>query len=139
MGLFDTLAREATQALSGSAASAPPGMIEAVTSMIRDSAGGGLSGLIAKFQQGGLGDAVASWVGTGKNLPITPDQLQSVLGNAQVQAIAQKLGLSTDDVAHALANLLPQAIDHLTPNGQVPSSSVMEQGLAILRGLGTRS
>ena len=139
MGLFDTLAREATQALSGSAASAHPGMIDAVTSMIRDSAGGGLSGLIAKFQQGGLGDAVASWVGTGKNLPITPDQLQSVLGNAQVQAIAQKFGLSTDDVAHALANLLPQAIDHLTPNGQVPSSSVMEQGLAILRGLGTRS
>ena len=139
MGLFDTLAREATQALSGSAASAHPGMMDAVTSMIRDSAGGGLSGLIAKFQQGGLGDAVASWVGTGKNLPITPDQLQSVLGNAQVQAIAQKFGLSTDDVAHALANLLPQAIDHLTPNGQVPSSSVMEQGLAILRGLGNRS
>ena len=135
MGFLDTLANEASKALSGAGSDAHPGMMDAVTGLIRDHGGGGLSGLIAKFQQGGLGDAVASWVSTGRNLPISAEQLQSVLGNAQVQAIAQRLGISTSDVAQSLANLLPQAIDHLTPNGQVPPGNMVEQGLAFLQGL----
>ena len=138
MGLLDTLAGEATRALSGAGGNAHPGMMDAVTGLFRERGGGGLSGLIAKFQQNGLGEAVSSWVSTGRNLPISAEQLQSVLGNAQVQAIAQKLGLSTAAVAQSLANLLPQAIDHLTPNGQVPSGNMVEQGLAFLQGLGRK-
>jgi uncharacterized protein YidB (DUF937 family) len=139
MGLLDTLAGEASKALSGTSDKSHPGLMDAVTGLIRDSGNGGLSGLIAKFQQGGLGDAVASWISTGRNLPITGEQLQSVLGNAQVQAIAQKLGLSTDDVAHKLAGMLPQAIDHLTQNGQVPSGGIVEQGLAFLQGMARKA
>jgi len=134
MGLLDTLAGEASRALAGAGGNSHPGLMDAITGLIRDN-GGGLQGLIAKLQQGGLADAVASWVGTGHNLPISADQLQSVLGNAQVQAIAQKLGLSTDDVAQKLASLLPQAIDHLTPDGHVPSGNIVEQGLAFLQGM----
>jgi len=67
-----------------------------------------------------LADQVASWVSTGQNLPISAEQLQSVLGNEQVQAIAQKLGFTPQEVSAHLAELLPQVIDKLTPDGNVP-------------------
>ena len=139
MGLLDTLANEASRALSGAGGNEHPGLMDVVTGLIRDSNNGGLPGLIAKFQQSGLGDAVASWVSTGRNLPISAEQLQSVLGNAQVQAIAQKLGLSTNDVAQALAKVLPQTIDHLTPDGHVPAGNIVEQGLEFLQGIARKA
>jgi uncharacterized protein YidB (DUF937 family) len=97
---------------------------------------GGLSGLISAFEQNGLGNVVASWVGTGQNLPISAEQLQSVLGNEQVQAIAQKLGFSTQDVSAHLANLLPQVVDKLTPGGTVPEGNAVGGLMGALKGLG---
>ena len=97
---------------------------------------GGLAGLVQSFQEGGLSDAVSSWVGTGANLPVSGDQIQKVLGNEQVQLLASKLGISPSDVSSHLAQLLPAVIDHLTPNGQVGESgsgSLLETGTKVLK------
>ena len=84
-------------------------------------AGGGLGALLEQFQKGGLGDVAASWVGTGQNLPISAEQLQSVLGGDQIGALAQQAGLSQGDLMGQLAQMLPQVVDRLTPNGQLPA------------------
>ena len=83
-------------------------------------AAGGLGALLQQFQAAGLGEQVNSWVGTGQNLPITPDQLQSVFGNDGMSQMAEKMGLSTGDLGAQLSQLLPQAVDQLTPGGQLP-------------------
>ncbi len=117
MGLFDSI----VSAVSGAAGTDHPGLLDAVTSLINNPDTGGLAGLVDTFRQKGLADAVASWVGTGHNLPISAEQLQQALDSGQLQAIAQRLGLSLPDTAQALAHALPKVIDILTPNGHVPA------------------
>ncbi|WP_028224754.1 YidB family protein [Paraburkholderia ferrariae] len=82
---------------------------------------GGLNGLVQKFQQGGLGDVVQSWVGNGENQAISGDQLQSVLGSDAVSGLAQKVGLQPDQVSSMLAQVLPHVVNAGTPNGEVPA------------------
>lgn len=118
MGIFDSLAGEVLSQFTGG--NHPAGLLDAVTSMLTDPSTGGLQGLVRSFEQGGMGGVIASWIGTGQNMPISADQLQSVLGSEQVQAIASQLGLNTQEVAGHLAQLLPQMIDKLTPNGTIP-------------------
>ncbi|MGO4378995.1 YidB family protein [Pseudoduganella sp. RAF53_2] len=120
MGIFDTLAGQVLGQFSGG--SHPEGMFEAVGAMLTDPRTGGLQGMVTAFEQGGMGGVVASWIGTGENLPISAEQLQAVLGNEQVQAIATRLGLSTEQVSAHLAQLLPQVVDKLTPGGTIPDS-----------------
>jgi uncharacterized protein YidB (DUF937 family) len=98
--------------------------------------GGGLGALIQRFEQGGLGNVMASWVGSGANLPISPEQLQSVLGSEQVQQLAQRLGMSHGDVLGQLAQMLPQAVDRVTPQGEVPPGGLGDMGslLSALQG-----
>ena len=91
-------------------------------------AGSGLGALLQQLQPGGLGDVAASWVGTGQNLPISAEQLQSVLGGDQIGALAQQAGLSQGDLMGQLAQRLPQVVDQLTPDGQLPAGS--EAGLS---------
>ncbi len=98
--------------------------------------GGGLSDLLSKFQQAGLGDAAASWVGTGANQPISPDQLEGALGSDTLADIARQIGLSRGETAGQLSELLPQVVDRLTPGGQVPEGGVNAQDLAGFEGLG---
>ena len=86
-------------------------------------AAGGLGVLLQQLQQAGLGDAVKSWVGTGQNLPVSADQLQSALGGDQVGALAQQAGLSQGDLMSQLAHMLPQVVDQLTPNGHLPAGA----------------
>ena len=81
---------------------------------------GGLPGIISKFEHGGMADHVGSWVGTGANMPISGAQLQEILGSGSIGEIAQRLGLSHGDASSGLAQVLPQVIDKLTPEGQVP-------------------
>jgi uncharacterized protein YidB (DUF937 family) len=81
---------------------------------------GGISGLVSKFEQGGLGDTVRSWVGTGPNAPIAPDQVHRVLGPELLQQLSAKTGLSPEDLTQKLAQFLPGLIDKLTPDGVVP-------------------
>jgi uncharacterized protein YidB (DUF937 family) len=137
MGLLDSIAGQVLGSLgNGGAANAAPGGLMDVVGNLLNNQQGGLSGLISAFEQNGLGNVVASWVGTGQNLPISAEQLQSVLGNEQVQAIAQKLGFSTQDVSAHLANLLPQVVDKLTPGGTVPEGNAVGGLMGALKGLG---
>ena len=91
-------------------------------------AGSGLGALLQQLQRGGLGDVAASWVGTGQNLPISAEQLQSVLGGDQIGALAQQAGLSQGDLMGRLTQRLPQVVDRLTPDGQLPAGG--EAGLS---------
>lgn len=86
--------------------------------------GSGLGGLLSKFQQGGLGEVAQSWVGTGPNKPVSPDQLQQVFGDQQVDQWAQQANMPKQDLLSQLSSYLPQAIDKMTPNGQVPADPV---------------
>jgi uncharacterized protein YidB (DUF937 family) len=83
---------------------------------------GGIQGLVQQFEQQGLGATVRSWVGTGANQPISPDQVHQALGADTMKDLAAKFGLSSDDLAKKLASILPQAVDHLTPGGTVPNA-----------------
>jgi uncharacterized protein YidB (DUF937 family) len=95
---------------------------------------GGLEGLLGKFQQAGYADEAQSWVSTGRNLPISPEVLQQVLGGGQLGRIAQQLGIDQGRAAGDLASLLPQVVDGMTPQGQVPTDSddLVAKALAIL-------
>ncbi|HEY1148055.1 MAG TPA: YidB family protein [Pseudoduganella sp.] len=119
MGIFDTLAGQVLGQLSGEG---NQGVYEALGGMLTNPQTGGLQGLVEAFQQGGLGHLVQSWVGTGENLPISAEQLQAVLGSERLQAIAASIGLDPQQVAAQLAQLLPQVVDRLTPNGAIPDS-----------------
>lgn len=96
---------------------------------------GGLNNLISQFGAKGLGDVVGSWVGTGKNLPVSPDQLKGVLGDDTVKNIASKLGMDSNAVTSQLSNLLPDVVDKLTPDGKVPEGDLMSKGMDLLGGL----
>ena len=85
---------------------------------------GGLGGLVQAFEQGGLGEVAQSWVSGDSNLPVTPEQIQSVLGSDVVAQFAQKLGVDPQTAAGHLAELLPQVVNHLTPNGEIPDGAV---------------
>ncbi len=80
---------------------------------------GGVGGLAEKFGQAGLGDVVGSWVGKGANASVSPEQIAAVLGSGPLADFARKLGVSPEQASETLAGLLPEAIDRLTPGGQI--------------------
>ena len=135
MGLLDSIVGQVAGALGGAAPGQQGGLLEAVTGLINNPQTGGLQGLIQAFEQQGLGQVISSWIGTGQNLPISAEQLQSVLGNEQVQAIAQKLGLSPQDITSHLSQLLPQVVDKVTPEGAVPQGDALQSAIGMLGGL----
>jgi len=128
MGLLDSV----IGALGGAQGGGQQGsgdMLQAVIAMLAQQQGGagggglgGLGGLVQQFQQGGLGDLVASWIGSGQNLPVSPTQLQDVLGNDMLAQLAQQLGLSQGEAAGQLSQMLPQVVDRLTPGGKLPDA-----------------
>ncbi|HEX7637158.1 MAG TPA: YidB family protein [Burkholderiaceae bacterium] len=136
MGLLDSIVGQVSQALAGAPGQAHPGLVDVVGSLLDGSQGGGLAGLVRQFEQQGLGHLVQSWIGSGANLAITPDQVQAVLGEPHLQAVAQRLGLSTQDVANQLAGLLPHAVDAATPGGTLAQGSVLGEALNAFRSLG---
>lgn len=98
---------------------------------------GGLGGLTQRFNQAGMGDVLGSWVGSGQNQAISPDQLTQVLGGDTMGQIAQQLGLGQGDAAGALSQILPGLVDHLTPHGQAPAGGLgsSEDLMGMLGGL----
>ncbi|RBL82317.1 hypothetical protein DDE05_38510 [Streptomyces cavourensis] len=114
MSLLDTLASMAGGGEQGGSASLLPALIEQLNKYP-----GGLSGLIASFQQGGLGEIVASWIGKGQNLPVSADQLGRVLDPGVVDELAAKTGQDAGSVLGSLSALLPQLVDKATPDGAV--------------------
>jgi len=96
------------------------GMVSVVNGILEKH--GGLQGVVGEFERNGFGATVKSWVGTGPNEPISPDQVHQVLGADLLQQLAAKSGLSVQDLAQRLSQVLPQAVDHLTPDGAIPKS-----------------
>jgi len=129
MSLFDAI----NNALDANEAHA--GLVTAAMEALGGSSGSGLGGLVEAFQAKGLGDVVASWIGTGQNLPVSAEQIQSVLGSGLVQQLAARVGLPAEAASALLAQILPQAVDRLTPEGTVPAGGLLGQVPGLLRGL----
>ena len=83
---------------------------------------GGLQGVVGEFEKNGLGPTVRSWVGTGPNQPISPQDVHKALGPDLLRELAEKSGLSEQDLVQKLSHVLPQAVDKLTPNGTIPKA-----------------
>jgi len=96
------------------------GMVSVVNGIIEKH--GGLQGVVSEFENNGLGGTVRSWVGTGPNQSISPDDVHRVLGPELMQQLSEKSGLSVQDLAQKLSHVLPQAVDTLTPQGVVPKA-----------------
>jgi uncharacterized protein YidB (DUF937 family) len=129
MGFLDEMASKAV----ASAGSSSNPIVSAVLQLIQNQPGG-VSGLLQQFHEKGLGDLVNSWVSTGQNLPVSPDQVQHVLGTEQVQQVAANAGIPAQLASSKLAEYLPMIIDKLTPNGQMPEQSgLLESGLNLLK------
>jgi uncharacterized protein YidB (DUF937 family) len=90
---------------------------------------GGLNDLLKQLQEAGQGDAAKSWVGSGPNKTISPNDLASALGADQVRALSAHSGMSQDDLLEGLSQYLPQVVDHLTPNGRVPTDQEVSRSL----------
>ena len=134
MGLLDSVLGGAMGALQGGGQGG--GMLMQVIGALLQGQGGGggsaglggLGGLLQQLQQGGLGEAAQSWVSTGQNLPVSGDQLQAALGADRIDALAQQAGLPAGDLSSQLAQFLPQVVDQLTPNGQLPAGGGADLG-----------
>lgn len=134
MGLFDQVVGAVMSGQTADGAANP--LLAGIMQLVNDPQTGGLAGLVQAFQNGGLGEIAKSWVSTGQNLPISAEQIQSVLGSSGIlQNLASQFGLSSEQVSGQLAELLPQVVDKLTPNGTIPDSNdLVAQGLDLLKG-----
>jgi uncharacterized protein YidB (DUF937 family) len=122
MGILDSL--ENSPAFKGALGQLGAAVLPAVLGEVMGNGGqGGLSAVVAKLQQAGLGDQVKSWLGNGENLPITAEQLQQVLGNDTVKQLAAKYNIPVDQISQILAQQLPKAVDHASPDGKLPHTA----------------
>lgn len=80
----------------------------------------GLRELTEQFGQAGQSDKASSWIGTGPNLPISSDELATVIGPDVIRDLQQRTGLSREDLLSRLSAMLPKAVDQYTPEGRVP-------------------
>jgi uncharacterized protein YidB (DUF937 family) len=110
MGMFDGL-------LGGIVGA---GMVSVVNNVLEKH--GGLQGVVNEFERNGLGPTVRSWVSTGPNQPISPEEVQRALGPDLLQQLSQKSGVSVEDLSRKLAEVLPQAVDRMTPDGSIPKA-----------------
>jgi uncharacterized protein YidB (DUF937 family) len=110
MGLFDGL-------LGGIVGA---GMVSVVSGILEKH--GGVQGVVNEFERNGLGATVQSWVGTGPNQPISPNEVHRTLGPDLLQQLSEKSGLSVEDLTQRLSQVLPQAVDKLTPDGTLPKA-----------------
>lgn len=117
MGLLDSLAGGMLEKVMGEKGA----MAQVAMDMLNQH--GGLSGVLDKFKEGGLAEEAASWVGKGDNLPISADQIASVLGNGQLAELAAKFGIDANTLSAQIAEHLPSIVDKLTPDGEVPAES----------------
>lgn len=142
MGLLDQLAGQVLgqvlggRGMAGGNAMAGGGtqnmLMQLVLSLLQSQ--GGLGGLLGRFQQAGLGDQAASWVSTGQNIPIGAEQVQATFGPEQIAQWARQLGLSNEQTSGVLAQMLPQMVDQLTPQGRVSEGAQFDDLLGQLTG-----
>ncbi|MDE1190368.1 MAG: YidB family protein [Pantoea sp.] len=103
------------------------GQLQAIWHWVQEQ--GGVEVLLHKFQQGGLGDVLGSWIGTGNNQPVDSGDIQSAFGQADLQSLADKLGTDVPGASGTLALLLPQLIDKMSPQGQLDEQSLHDNQL----------
>jgi uncharacterized protein YidB (DUF937 family) len=122
MGIIDSL--ENSPAFKGVLGQLEAAVVPVVLSeVLGNGSQGGLNAIVAKLQQAGLGDQVKSWIGNGQNLPITAEQLQEALGSDTAKQLAARFNIPIDQVGKVLAQVLPTAIDHASPNGTLPHTA----------------
>jgi uncharacterized protein YidB (DUF937 family) len=122
MGILDSM--ENSPLFKGALGQLEAAVLPVVLSEVLGKGGeGGLSAIVAKLQQSGLGDQVKSWIGNGQNLPITAEQLQQVLGSDTVKQLAARFNIPVDQLAQVLAQQLPKAVDHASPDGKLPHTA----------------
>lgn len=119
MSLLDNVISAATSAMSGSGEQGKA--VELVTQLVQQN-GGNVGDLLSKLQQGGLGDALQSWIGTGSNASVDASQIQTALGGSLSNAAA-KVGLDTGSASNLLAQYLPNIINAITPNGNAADAN----------------
>lgn len=118
MGLFDQIGGALKGVMASELANNAPALINAALSKTDM---GDLQGLVAQLQQNGLGEQVSSWLSNGPNLKVTPGQIESALGNEQLQQLATHFGIPLDTVSKLLAEQLPKAVDQASPDGTIQS------------------
>ncbi len=119
MGILDSLTN--SPALKGMLGQLEAAALPVILSEVVGKDGeGGLNAIVAKLQQAGFGDQVKSWLGNGQNLPITAEQLQQVLGSDVVKQLAARFNIPVDQLTKVLAEQLPLAVDHASPDGKLP-------------------
>jgi uncharacterized protein YidB (DUF937 family) len=94
---------------------------------------GGLGALLEQMQQAGLGDQARSWVGTGQNMPVSPDSMSQIFGEGGIGAIARQAGLTPQETSEGLSELLPDVVNHVTPTGEVPDFDQLSRSVEDLR------
>jgi len=130
MGLLDEVLAMAGG--TGAQQSQHASALGAILSLINSPQVGGLAGLQSMFQQGGLGHIMSSWIGNGPNLPVSANQLQNVLHGGSLQQAAQQAGMDSSQFTNTMSTLLPHLVDKVSPNGQLPDASALQQ---MLKGL----
>jgi uncharacterized protein YidB (DUF937 family) len=120
MGLLDDIVGKTTSMVSGDKGE-QPGFLGGIMEIVAGRESGGLGGLVQSFQEKGFGGIISSWIGTGENQSISASQLQQVLGSNTIQNLAAKFGIQPEDLSGKLAELLPGAIDRMTPDGTLPN------------------
>lgn len=130
MGLLDGIAGDIIGKLAGGQGG---GIAQIAMDLLNQN--GGLSGVLEKFNQGGLASQAASWVGKGENMPVSAEQIGQVLGGGQLAAMAEKFGISPEVLSGQLAQHLPGVVDKLTPDGAVPAdeSNLLSQVFSLLK------
>ena len=124
------------QILGGLAGSAPAvtGMLTQLLGAAEGANAGGFPGLIAQFENAGLGTQLRSWIGDGANLPVTAEQIAAAIPPEHLAAWSAKLGVPEPQVAEMLAQILPHAVDHATPAGVVPEAGAAAPDMSGLLG-----
>ena len=134
MGLLDGLLGNVLGGMMGGGQSVPTRnpLLQIALQILQQS--GGLRGMLGKFQQAGFGEQAQSWISPGQNMPISPDALSQIFGQGQLGRIAQQLGMSNVEAADGLAQVLPNVVDEMTPQGQIPDNDtdLVSRALAIL-------
>jgi uncharacterized protein YidB (DUF937 family) len=133
MGILDDI--KAAAGIGGALQGQHPGALSAILDYVNSPQVGGISGLQRMFQEKGLGGIVSSWIGTGQNLPISTDQLNSVLHSDALQQIAHKYGLDPSQLTSVMSSVLPGVVDKLTPNGQVPDHGALQELIQAARSM----
>ena len=123
MGLLDDVMRQIGAANGRPIEPGHRGLARELLGMLAPTGmSGGLANLVNICHQRGLGDVVNSWISTGQNLPITAEQIRSVLGSSEIQTLAARAGIDPQAASAAIAQILPLLVDRATPNGQIPSA-----------------